>query len=151
MSSDDKTPTFESNNQQVATPPSPSQSKKRQISPESTQSTKKIKVDSPTIPKQIPTTLQMLLPGCRSVDEYRKIGRISEGTYGIVYKAENKKTGEIVALKKIKIDPQVAKDGFPITSLRELNILMTLKHEHIVNVKEVLYGNYRRYTIFFLC
>lgn len=143
---DDKTPIFESNDQHVATPPSPPQSRKRNHSPEdeSTQSTKKIKVDSPRIPKQIPITLQTLLPGCRCVDEYKKICRISEGTYGIVYKAQNKKTGEIVALKKIKIDSQVAKEGFPITSLRELNILMSLRHEHIVNVKEVLYGNYGR-------
>ena len=31
---------------------------------------------------------------CRSVDEFEKIDRISEGTYGVVYRAREKATGE---------------------------------------------------------
>jgi serine/threonine protein kinase len=38
---------------------------------------------------------------CRNVDEYEKINRIGEGTYGTVYRARDRKTGEIVALKRI--------------------------------------------------
>lgn len=41
-----------------------------------------------------------ILP-CRSVNNYRKIARLSEGSYGVVYKAENIETGEIVALKRV--------------------------------------------------
>jgi cell division cycle 2-like protein len=40
---------------------------------------------------------------CRSVDEYERICVISEGTYGVVYKARHKSTGQLVALKRIKV------------------------------------------------
>ena len=83
--------------------------------------------------------LNMLL-GCRSVFEYEKLNKISEGTYGIVYRAKDKKTGEIVALKKVKIlDRRDAEEyGFPLTSLREINILASFHHPSIVKVKEVV-------------
>ncbi|KAL5543966.1 hypothetical protein UlMin_007750 [Ulmus minor] len=74
---------------------------------------------------------------CRSVFEYEKLNKINEGTYGVVYKARDKKTEEIVALKKVKIDVK-KEDGFPITSLREINILSCLRNPSIVDVKEVV-------------
>ncbi|XVF08741.1 hypothetical protein REPUB_Repub07fG0029100 [Reevesia pubescens] len=83
--------------------------------------------------------MNMLL-GCRSVFEYEKLNKISEGTYGIVYRAKDKKTGEIVALKKVKIlDRRDSEEyGFPLTSLREINILASFNHPSIVKVKEVV-------------
>ena len=33
-----------------------------------------------------------------------KVEKIGEGTYGVVYKARNKHTGQLVALKKIRLD-----------------------------------------------
>ncbi|TXG51310.1 hypothetical protein EZV62_023834 [Acer yangbiense] len=78
---------------------------------------------------------------CRSVFEYERLNKINEGTYGIVYRARDKKTGEIVALKKVKMDVGRKQDlseyGFPISSLREINILLSFNHPSIVNVKEV--------------
>ncbi|KAF2292858.1 hypothetical protein GH714_029402 [Hevea brasiliensis] len=44
-------------------------------------------------------SINMLL-GCRSVDEFERLNKIDEGTYGVVYRARDKKNGEIVALKK---------------------------------------------------
>lgn len=38
------------------------------------------------------------------MDNFQKIEKIGEGTYGVVYKAKDKQTGEIVALKKIRLD-----------------------------------------------
>jgi len=77
--------------------------------------------------------------GCRSVDNFHKLNKIEEGTYGVVYRARDKETGEIVALKKLKMDRE--REGFPMTSLREIKILMTFKHPHIVDVREVVVGN----------
>lgn len=77
---------------------------------------------------------------CRSVDCYRKIGRIDEGTYGVVYKAQDKETQEIVALKRLKLEAE--REGFPITALREINTLMqTFGHENIVSIREVVCTN----------
>uniref|UniRef100_A0A2P2L0L1 Cyclin-dependent kinase C-2-like n=1 Tax=Rhizophora mucronata TaxID=61149 RepID=A0A2P2L0L1_RHIMU len=42
--------------------------------------------------------------GSRSVDCFEKLEQIGEGTYGQVYMAREIKTGEIVALKKIRMD-----------------------------------------------
>ncbi|KAF9436740.1 hypothetical protein BGZ76_003097 [Entomortierella beljakovae] len=80
-----------------------------------------------------------VLTGCRSVENYEKLNRISEGTYGVVYRAKDRVTGEIVALKKLKLDQE--KNGFPITSLREVYTLLLAKHPHIVNVREIVVGD----------
>jgi serine/threonine protein kinase len=37
-------------------------------------------------------------------DKYHKINKIGEGTYGVVYKARDKLTNEIVAIKNIRLD-----------------------------------------------
>ncbi|RKP16972.1 Pkinase-domain-containing protein [Rozella allomycis CSF55] len=79
------------------------------------------------------------LSGCRSVDEFKKLNLIDEGTYGVVYRAQDLKSGEIVALKRLKLDRE--KEGFPITSLREIQTLLLCKHPHIVNLKEIVVGN----------
>ncbi|KAB2020315.1 hypothetical protein ES319_D07G060000v1 [Gossypium barbadense] len=83
--------------------------------------------------------MNMLL-GCRSVYEYERLNKISEGTYGVVFRARDKKTGEIVALKKVKIldRRELEEFGFPLTSLREINILASFNHSSIVKVKEVV-------------
>ena len=48
-------------------------------------------------------------------------------------------TDEIVALKRLKIDKRSG-DGFPISSLREVSLLLKCHHENIVNLKEVVVG-----------
>ena len=35
---------------------------------------------------------------------YKPVETVGEGTYGVVYKAENAKTGDFVALKRIKLE-----------------------------------------------
>jgi len=75
--------------------------------------------------------------GCRSVHSYKRTNTIDEGTFGVVHRAIDKRTGEVVALKKIKLDRR-RYDSFPIINLREVNILMSLEHPNIVNMKEVV-------------
>lgn len=76
---------------------------------------------------------------CKSIENYKQLNKIDEGSYGIVFRAQNKETGEIVAIKKIKLGKE--KEGFPITSIREINILFNLNHENIVKIKEVVFGS----------
>lgn len=79
------------------------------------------------------------LQGCRSVEEFKCLNRIAEGTYGIVFRAMDKRTSEIVALKRLKMEKE--KDGFPITSLREINTLLKGQHPNIVTVREIVVGS----------
>ncbi|RHZ56105.1 hypothetical protein Glove_406g104 [Diversispora epigaea] len=89
--------------------------------------------------KITPISKPPILAGCRSVDNYEKLNRIEEGAYGVVFRARDKATGEIVALKKLKLDKE--KNGFPITSLREVHTLLLAKHPNIVNVREIVVGD----------
>ena len=83
-----------------------------------------------------------LLQGCRSVyDSYERLDRIDEGTYGIVWKAIDNTTHETVALKQIKFDPTITQEGFPMAALREISVLLSLSHECIVTVKEMVVGS----------
>ncbi|KAG5093311.1 hypothetical protein JHK84_048899 [Glycine max] len=86
-----------------------------------------------------PQRVANMLQGCRSVDEFERLNKIDEGTYGVVFRAKDKKTDEIVALKKVKMEKE--KEGFPLTSLREINILLSFHHPSIVDVKEVVVGS----------
>ena len=75
---------------------------------------------------------------CRNVNEYEKLNRVGEGTYGVVYRARHIATNKICALKRVRMDNE--KDGMPISSLREINILLNLRHKNIVELKEVVVG-----------
>ncbi|KAI6243356.1 putative serine/threonine-protein kinase [Aphelenchoides fujianensis] len=75
--------------------------------------------------------------GCRSIDEFRLLNRVSEGTFGVVFRAEERQTREIVALKQLKMERE--REGFPITSLREINMLMKCRrHPNVVGLREIV-------------
>uniref|UniRef100_A0ACB8EPS6 Cyclin-dependent kinase 11B n=1 Tax=Sphaerodactylus townsendi TaxID=933632 RepID=A0ACB8EPS6_9SAUR len=86
------------------------------------------------LPKYLPA-----LQGCRSVEEFQCLNQIEEGMYGVVYRAKDKKPDEIVALKRLKMEKE--KEGFPITSLREINIILKTQHPNIVTVREIVIGS----------
>ncbi|GFS66168.1 cyclin-dependent kinase 13 [Nephila pilipes] len=74
--------------------------------------------------------------GERCVDVFNIICQIGEGTYGQVYKAKDRDTGQLVALKKVRLENE--KEGFPITAVREIKILRQLNHKSIVNLMEIV-------------
>ena len=76
---------------------------------------------------------------CRHVDNFEKLNHIEEGSYGWVSRARETATGEVVALKKLKMDN--SNDGFPVTGLREIQTLMESRHSNIVNLREVVMGD----------
>ncbi|ETV91273.1 CMGC/CDK protein kinase, variant 1 [Aphanomyces invadans] len=79
---------------------------------------------------------------CRDVDEFEKLNRIGEGTYGTVYRARDKVSGEIVALKRVILHNE-KQDGFPITAIREIKLLKRLCQENCVQLKDVVVGRKR--------
>lgn len=50
------------------------------------------------------------------MDDFLKIEKIGEGTYGVVYKGKNKLTGQFVAMKKIRLESE--DEGIPSTAIR---------------------------------
>uniref|UniRef100_K3WI05 Cyclin-dependent kinase 2 homolog n=1 Tax=Globisporangium ultimum (strain ATCC 200006 / CBS 805.95 / DAOM BR144) TaxID=431595 RepID=K3WI05_GLOUD len=74
--------------------------------------------------------------GTRGVDAYEKLECIGAGTYGQVYMAKNKQTGEVVAIKKIRSLNEV--QGLPVTTIREIKVLKCLNHRNLVELKEVV-------------
>ena len=108
-------------------------SKRRRISPEPETST-----------QELAPIKHLRLPApewgpCRHVDNFEKLNHIEEGSYGWVSRAKEMATGEIVALKKLKMDN--ANDGFPVTGLREIQTLMATRHTNIVALREIVMGD----------
>ncbi|KAL9594816.1 MAG: hypothetical protein Q9179_005233 [Wetmoreana sp. 5 TL-2023] len=77
---------------------------------------------------------------CASVEDYDRLNQLGEGTYGVVFRAREHISSKIVALKQIRIPPDDRQNGVPITALREISILRSLRHDNIVNVLEVAVG-----------
>ncbi|KAI1342016.1 Pkinase-domain-containing protein [Xylariaceae sp. FL0016] len=80
---------------------------------------------------------------------FRKPGNasvIGSGTYGKVFKGKHVYTGKLVALKRIRMEGE--KDGFPVTAVREVKLLQSLKHTNIVQLQEVMVEKNDCYMVF---
>lgn len=88
-----------------------------------------ISSSSSTGGKQASGSQQFIKPASQ-LDRYQKMDKLGEGTYGVVYKAIDKVTGETVALKKIRLEKE--DDGVPSTAIREISLLKSLKHPNVV-------------------
>ena len=104
------------------------------------------------------------------MSEFEKLNRVGEGTYGVVYRARDTKSGEVVALKKMRMENEksgkqnnqfskylifelmsfhaVLFPGIPISGLREIMCLFRLSHPNIVRLHEVVVGRHRLHDIF---
>ncbi|ESR48708.1 hypothetical protein CICLE_v10002132mg, partial [Citrus x clementina] len=73
------------------------------------------------------------------MDAFEKLEKVGEGTYGKVYRAREKATGKIVALKKTRLHED--DEGVPPTTLREVSILRMLSRDpHVVRLMDVKQG-----------
>lgn len=78
--------------------------------------------------------------------KYQKIEKIGEGTYGVVFKAKNRETGELVALKRIRLESE--DEGVPCTAIREISLLKELKHPNIVRLYDVIHTEKKLTLVF---
>ena len=72
----------------------------------------------------------------KRLNEFRKLRKIGEGTYGEVYEAMDTINNRRVAMKKLRIENK--DEGIPITALREMCILKHLHHENVVELYEII-------------
>jgi len=79
------------------------------------------------------------------MEQYEKLEKVGEGTYGIVYKAQDSE-GQIFALKTIRLEAE--DEGIPSTAIREISLLKELQHPNIVRLCDVIHTE-RKLTLVF--
>lgn len=79
------------------------------------------------------------------MNRYKVAKVLGDGTYGSVLRAQNKSTGEWVAIKKMK---QKYYSWEECMKLREINSLRKLIHPNIVKLKEVIRENDELHLVF---
>lgn len=80
------------------------------------------------------------------MEAYTKIEKIGEGTYGVVYKARDRRSQSVVALKKIRLESE--SEGVPSTAIREISLLKELDHPNIVKLLDVVHSEKKLYLVF---
>ena len=105
------------------------------------QASKEASTPTPTSPttvtqsSQIPQATSRKFKPSRT-EIYKIITQVGEGTFGKVYKARNQLSGVHVALKRIRMEGE--RDGFPVTAMREIKLLQSLRHENVVQLHEMM-------------
>ncbi|EXJ70419.1 CMGC/CDK/CDC2 protein kinase [Cladophialophora psammophila CBS 110553] len=82
------------------------------------------------------------------MENYQKIEKIGEGTYGVVYKARDLSNGgRIVALKKIRLEAE--DEGVPSTAIREISLLKEMNDPNIVRLLNIVHADgHKLYLVF---
>jgi hypothetical protein len=70
---------------------------------------------------------------------YHIVSQVGEGTFGKVYKALNVVSNMHYALKRIRMESE--RDGFPVTAMREIKLLQSLRHDNVVRLYEMMVSN----------
>ncbi|KAG8899755.1 Cyclin-dependent kinase catalytic subunit [Tulasnella sp. 403] len=80
------------------------------------------------------------------MENYSKLEKIGEGTYGVVYKAKDMVRNKVVALKKIRLEAE--DEGVPSTAIREISLLKELNDPHIVSLLEIVHAENKLFLVF---
>ena len=80
------------------------------------------------------------------VGNYAVSGKLGEGTFGVVLKAQHKYAGEKVAVKVLEKRRMQQADDIERVG-REIQILKQLKHPHVVRLWEIIYATDRIYLV----
>ncbi|CAI2376954.1 unnamed protein product [Moneuplotes crassus] len=80
------------------------------------------------------------------LSKYEIEGKCGEGTYGVVQRARNKDSDELVALKYIKLESE--DEGIPSTAIREIALLKELQHPNIVSLQDIVLESSQLILIF---
>lgn len=85
-----------------------------------------------------------------SDETYKKMQKLGEGTYGVVYKGLHLKSQSIVALKRVRLLHR--DEGISATTVRELSLLRDLSaHPNIVSLRSTVFGEHYLYEVFEFC
>ena len=85
----------------------------------------------------------------KNVSRYLKISKIDEGTYGVTYKAKDVQSEKLVAIKKIKLNPET--EGTPSTVIREIALMKELKNPYIIHLLDVIHTSKKLALVFEYC
>ena len=80
---------------------------------------------------------------------YHNLEKVGQGTYGLVYKAQNTQSKETVAIKRIKFGAR--DEGIPSSAIREIALLKELKHDNIIRLYDVMHSQHTLTLIFEFC
>jgi len=82
------------------------------------------------------------------MENFQKIEKIGEGTYGVVFKAKDRVTDQYVALKKIRLETETETEGVPSTAIREISLLKELEHPGVVQLLDVVHQDQKLFMVF---
>ncbi|KAG8926287.1 Cyclin-dependent kinase catalytic subunit [Tulasnella sp. 418] len=80
------------------------------------------------------------------MENYTRLEKIGEGTYGVVYKARDVNTNKVVALKKIRLEAE--DEGVPSTAIREISLLKELKDDNVVSLLDIVHAENKLFLVF---
>ncbi|KAM9147033.1 cyclin-dependent kinase 18 isoform 1-T2 [Pangshura tecta] len=99
----------------------------------------KLQMDNPEFPKtfsRMSRRASLSDIGFGKLETYVKLEKLGEGTYATVFKGRSKLTGNLVALKEIRLEHE---EGAPCTAIREVSLLKNLKHANIVTLHDFIH------------
>jgi len=82
------------------------------------------------------------------LSDYRRLEKVGEGTYGVVYKAEDTScNNRLVALKKIRLEAE--DEGVPSTAIREISLLKEMRDPNIVSLFNIVHSDAQKLYLVF--